>query len=350
MDRAPRLLIAPDSFKGTFSAVEIAAAIGAGALAAGVDVDLAPVADGGEGTMEILVEALGGRIETAVVTGPFGQRVTARYGLLNGGSTAVIEAAEACGLSLSPAGERDAEAAGTRGVGELLLIARRQGVRRILVTVGGSATTDGGRGALDEVRVGGGLGGVELEVLCDVSVAFEDAAQIFAPQKGASPAAVARLSDRLARQAAQLPKDPRGVPMTGAAGGLSGGLWAALGATLRPGADYVLDAIGIDARLAHASAVVTGEGRLDEQSLQGKLVGAIAERARRADVPLHAVVGCTTLGPADARALGLASVREAPTLADMKRAGRDVTSEINFASVSSNTQTVIPTYANGDLR
>jgi glycerate kinase len=337
MSPAPRLLIAPDSFKGTFTAAEVAAAIGAGALAARVDVDLAPVADGGEGTLAILVDALGGRTETAAVTGPLGQRVTARYGLIDGGSTAVVEAAEACGLSLSPAGERDSEMASTRGVGELLLIARRRGARRILVSVGGSATTDGGRGALDAIRVGGGLGGVELEVLCDVSVAFENAARIFAPQKGASPAAVARLTDRLERQAAQLPKDPRGVQMTGAAGGLSGGLWAALGATLRPGADYVLDAIEIDERLSRSAAVVTGEGRLDEQSLQGKLVGAIAARARRAGVPIHAVVGSTALAPADARSLGLASVREAPTLADMKRAGRDVAFELTAGSISSHT-------------
>jgi glycerate kinase len=338
MSPATRVLIAPDSFKGTFTAAEVAAAIGAGALGAGVDVDLAPVADGGEGTMAILVDALGGRTETAAVTGPLGQRVTARYGLLDGGSTAVIEAAEACGLSLSPAGELDAEMASTRGVGELLLIARRRGARRMLVTVGGSATTDGGRGALDAIRVGGGLGGVELEVLCDVSVAFENAARIFAPQKGASPAAVARLTDRLERQAAQLPKDPRGVPMTGAAGGLSGGLWAALGATLRPGADYVLDAIEIDERLSRSAAVVTGEGRLDEQSLQGKLVGAIAARARRAGVRIHAVVGSTALAPADARSLGLASVREAPTLADMKRAGRDVAFELTAGSIGSHTR------------
>lgn len=288
--------------------------------------------------MAILVDALGGRTETATVTGPLGQRVTARYGLLDGGATAVIEAAEACALGLSPAGERDAEAATTRGVGELLLTARGRGARRIIVTVGGSATTDGGQGALDAVRDGGGLGSVEIEVLCDVSVAFEDAARIFAPQKGASPAAVARLTDRLERQAAQLPRDPRGVLMTGAAGGLSGGLWAALGATLRPGADYVLDAIGIDERLSRAAAVVTGEGRLDEQSLEGKIVGAIAARARRADVPVHAVVGSTTLAPADARALGLATVREAPTVNALKRAGGDVTFEITAASVSSHTR------------
>jgi len=325
LNRAPRVLIAPDSFKGTFTAAEVAAAIGAGAVAAGMDVDLAPVADGGEGTMAILVEALGGRTETAAVTGPFGHPVTARYGLLDGGRTAVIEAAEACGLGLSAG---DAEAASTRGVGELLLIAKRRGARRIIVTVGGSATTDGGRGAVEAVRAGGGLAGVALEVLCDVSVAFEDAARTFAPQKGASPDAVARLSDRLQRQAAQLPRDPRGVPMTGAAGGLSGGLWAARGATLRPGAGYVLDAIGIDERLSRAAAVVTGEGRLDEQSLQGKIVGAIAARAHGAGVPVHAVVGRAALAPADARALGLAGVREASTLNALERAGRDIAFEI----------------------
>ena len=152
----------------------------------------------------------------------------------------------------------------------------------MLVAAGGSATTDGGAGAIDAIEAAGGLGKAKLEVLCDVSVPFERAAEVFAPQKGADPEAVARLTERLTARAGALPRDPRGKPMTGAAGGLSGGLWAAFGARLVPGAAYVLGLLGFDRRLEDADAAVTGEGRLDPQSLEGKLVGEVARRCREA--------------------------------------------------------------------
>ena len=174
MECAPILLIAPDSSKGTYSVAEVAGAIAGGIRSAGTRIDLPPVADGGEGTLAILVRALGDMIASPVVTGQFGLRVRARYGLLDGGSTAIIEATEACGLGLAPVGERDAEAASTCGVGELTLHARSAGVQRIVVTIGGSATTADGQGALDAVRLGCVVNGVTVDVLCDASVVFED--------------------------------------------------------------------------------------------------------------------------------------------------------------------------------
>src|SRR5262249_27192642 len=148
-----------------------------------------------------------------------------------------------------------------------------------------------GAGAIAAIKDGGGLGGAQLVVLCDVQTPFEDAARSFAPQKGADPDTVRRLTRRLRDQARRLPRDPRGLPMTGAAGGLSGGLWAALGAELTPGVAFVLDALGFDACMRAARAVVTGEGWLDCQSLAGKVVSEVATRVRQAGVPCYAIVG-----------------------------------------------------------
>src|SRR5204862_7403435 len=159
------------------------------------------------------------------------------------------------------------------------------GAKRILVAAGGSATTDGGRGAIDALQAAGGLKGASLELLCDTSVPFERAAEVFAPQKGADPPEVERLIDRLIALAGALPRDPRGRAMTGAAGGLSGGLWAALGAHLVLGSTFVLGVVGFDRRLEEASAVITGEGRLDAQSREGKLTSEVARRCRAPKVP-----------------------------------------------------------------
>ena len=161
-------------------------------------------------------------------------------------------------------------------------------------------------------------------VLCDVRTPFEDAARVFGPQKGASPDDVRRLTRRLHALARRLDRDPRGVPMTGAAGGLSGGLWAAFGAELVPGASFVLDAIGFDARMRSARAVITGEGRLDRQSLAGKAVSEVATRARQAGVPCHAIVGRNALDAFGARVLDLETVTAASTLAELEAAGRQV--------------------------
>jgi glycerate kinase len=315
------ILLAPDSFKGTFSASAVAEALAVGVIAEGGRLDRCPVADGGEGTMDILVAAAGGSFAAAEVHDPLGRTRTGRFGLLAGGAVAVVETAEASGLGLVAADERDSEAASTRGTGELLVAAARTGARRILLGVGGSATTDGGRGAIEAIREAGGLGGAEVVILCDVTTPFEDAAHVFGPQKGADAAAVERLTRRLHALAQELARDPRGVSMTGAAGGLSGGLWAEIGATLAPGAAAVLDAVGFDVRLGHATAVVAGEGRIDHQSLAGKIVGEIAARAARGGVPLHVVVGRDELDPTSRRQLGPASVREAPTLEAIAEAG-----------------------------
>ena len=312
-------LVAPDSFKGTFSAREVAAAIADGLRSADREARELPVADGGEGTMEVLVTALGGEVRTVTASDPLGRPIEAGFALLPDG-VAVVETAQASGLSLVDEGERDPWAATTRGTGELIVAAVEAGSEKVLVTVGGSATTDGGAGALEALDEAGVS--VSMDVLCDVRVPFEDAPRIFAPQKGADPAMVKRLEQRLAKLAATFPRDPRGEPMTGAAGGLSGGLWAAHGAKLVPGAPYVLDAIGFDELMRASAFVVTGEGGLDEQTLQGKIVGEVATRCRQGGVTCHAIVGRNQLEPFGERIIDLASVTEASTLADIKRAGR----------------------------
>lgn len=322
------VLVAPDSFKGTFDAATVAAALARGIERAGLPAERCPVADGGEGTLALLVEALGGAIATASAHGPLGEPLTARYGLLGDGRTAVIEVAQVAGLGLVDPAERDAEAASTRGVGELIVAAADAGVGTALVAAGGSATSDGGAGALGAIEAAGGIGEVELIVLCDVSTPFEDAARVFGPQKGADRAAVLRLTRRLHALADTLPRDPRGGPMSGAAGGLAGGLWAALGAKLVGGAAFVLGALAFDERVDRARAVVVGEGALDEQTLDGKVIGEIAARCRTAQVPLHAVVGRSQLRAEQARALGLASVRTARDEAEMAAAGEALAKEI----------------------
>lgn len=314
------MLIAPDSFKGTFTASQVARAAAEGVRAEGAEADLCPVADGGEGTMEILLAALDGATTETDAHDPLGRPVRARIGWLPDRATAIVETAEASGLALLAPQERDAERASTFGTGELIARAAADGAARVILAVGGSATTDGGAGALEAIGQSGGLRGAELIVLCDVTTPYERAALRFAPQKGADPAAVARLTARLEAQAASLPRDPRGVPMTGAAGGLSGGLWAALGARLEPGAAWVLRAVELDRRLASADAAIVGEGRLDDQSVEGKIVGAIAARCRGAGVPTHAIVGSRRLSDEDAAAAGLASVQVASRLDAIREA------------------------------
>src|SRR3954471_5426744 len=313
------VLVAPDSFKGTFSAVEVAEAIGRGLGAAGLEPDLCPVADGGEGTMETLLASIGGAIvEVDGVLDPLRRPRRAPFALIEDGRRAIVEMAEASGLGLVAEDERDAWAATTYGTGQLIRAAAETNAEEIHGAVGGPATTDGGRGALEAVAELGGTGDARIVVLCDVTTPWERCAEIYGPQKGADPDMVRRLAERLDAYARELPRDPRGVAMTGAAGGLSGGLWAALGAELVPGAPRVLDVVGFDRRLEAADAVVAGEGRLDAQSLMGKIVGEIAARARAAAVPAHAVVG---QADGEARELGLASVTEATTLEAIERAG-----------------------------
>ena len=321
MTSAPGFLVAPDSFKGTFDAGEVAAAIGRGIEAAGGKVDLAPLADGGEGTAAILLGALGGEWIERRVSDPLGRPVLARVALLGDGAVAALDMAVASGLGLVAPGDRDAEAASTRGTGELIAVAIEAGARTVLVGAGGSATTDGGAGAIAALEERGGVGEATIEALCDVREPFERAPVVFAPQKGADAAAVARLEKRLDRLAAELPRDPRGVPMTGCAGGLSGGLWARFDAKLTDGAGRILDLLDFDRRLVRADAVVTGEGRLDAQSFTGKVVGAVAARASAAGRDCHAVVGGSELSDAGATSHGLASVIVAGDPGAMAAAG-----------------------------
>lgn len=297
------VLVAPDSFKGTMAARVVASAIGRGLERAGLPVDLAPVADGGEGTMDILLERLGGELVTLIASDPLGRPVEASFALLADGDTAIVEVAQASGLALVAPAERNAEAASSAGTGELVVAAARAGARRVLVAAGGSASTDGGLGAIEAIGAAGGLRGARIVVLCDVRTPFELAAVTFAPQKGADAAAVARLERRLAAFGL-----PPGLPMTGAAGGLAGGLWSRLDAELVPGAPFVLDAIDFDRRLRAARAVIVGEGRLDATSLQGKIAAEIATRARQIGVPAHAIVGSCAMDRFDARILDLQEI------------------------------------------
>ncbi len=292
----------------------MAEAIGRGVEDAGALPDLCPAADGGEGTAGILLEALGGERRKADVHDPLGRPIEASYALLRDGSEAAVEVAAASGLGLVDDQDRDAERASTVGTGDLIVAAARAGASRILVAAGGSATTDGGRGAIDAIEAAGGIGDTHLEVLCDTSVPFERAAEVFAPQKGASPEQVERLTSRLAAEAGALPRDPRGRAMTGAAGGLSGGLWAALGAHLAPGAAFVLGVVGFDRRLENADAVITGEGRVDRQSREGKLTGQVARRCRESGVPCHVIAGEIALDPEAEAWFGFATLASAGSL------------------------------------
>lgn len=310
------VLVAPDSFKGTLTAQRVAAAIGRGLVRAGLpDPDLAPVADGGEGTMEVLLGRLGGEVVTVAASDPLGREVAAGLALLGDGRTALVEVAAASGLALVAPEERDAEAASSAGTGQLIAAAVATGAAHVLVAAGGSATTDGGRGAIEAIADAGGLGRARITVLCDVRTPFEQAASVFGPQKGADGAAVARLERRLAAFGL-----PREVPMTGAAGGLAGGLWATFGAELVAGAPFVLDALDFDRRMLASRAVIVGEGRLDATSLQGKIAAEIATRARQHGVPAHAIVGSCAIDRFDARILDLQEILEAGDEAAIEQA------------------------------
>ena len=325
------MLVAPDKFKGTLSGAEVAAAIAEGLREGGRNAEELPVADGGEGTAAALAGALGGEWVEADATDALGRPIEARFALLadapasigasaRASRIAVVEAAEASGLARIDPADRDAFAASSRGTGELIVAAADAGATHILLAVGGTATTDGGAGALaalDEARVD-----PAITVICDVRTPFEHAARVFGPQKGADPETVKRLRRRLAAFAKKAPRDPRGLPLTGAGGGLSGGLYAYRAAKLVPGAPFVLDALGFDQRMRAASFVVTGEGRLDEQTLEGKAAGEVAVRCRQAGVACHAVVGQAAIDDFSFRVLALDGLFEAGDPAALRAAGR----------------------------
>jgi glycerate 2-kinase len=284
-----RALAAFDKFRGTATAAEAARAVGHACWELGIDCDEAAVADGGEGTLD----ALGGANRSTAVTGPLGAPVEAAWRLHR--DTAVIEMAQASGLTRAGGAEgNDPVAATTTGTGELIDKALDLGVSRIVVCLGGSATTDGGLGAMRAIRSPARLRGVDLVVACDVRTHFVDAARVFAPQKGASPAEVELLTRRLERLV-QVYLDEHGVDVsgiegTGAAGGLAGAL-VALGGRIVPGFDVVADDLDLHERMSAADVVVTGEGFLDPQSFQGKVVGNIINMAEEFGRPVVVVAG-----------------------------------------------------------
>lgn len=284
-----RVLAAADKFKGTATAAQVCAAIGHACWALNIDCTEIPMADGGEGTLEVLGRAN----RTTLVTGPLGQPVEAAWRLHRG--VAVIEMARASGLTVAGGPENnDALNATTQGVGELIDSALNEGAKKIIVCLGGSATTDGGLGALRAISTPARLRAVEFLVACDVDTLFVDAAKVFAPQKGATPAQVNMLTGRL-EQLAQRYEAEYGInvariPGSGAAGGLAGGL-AALGAKLIPGFDIVAEENGFDEAIKQHDLVITGEGLFDDTSFDGKVVGSVLDYAIEANTQALAIVG-----------------------------------------------------------
>ena len=284
-----RVLAAADKFKGTASAAQICAAIGHACWALNIDCTEIPMADGGEGTLDVL----GGPNRTTVVTGPLGQPVEAAWRLHRG--VAVIEMARASGLTLAGGPTKnDALNATTQGIGELIDIALNAGAKKIIVCLGGSATTDGGLSAIKAIGTPARLLAVDFLVACDVDTLFTDAAKVFAPQKGATPAQVGMLTGRLEQLAQRYERDHginiARIPGSGAAGGLAGGL-AALGAKLIPGFDIVAEENGFDEAVKEHDIVITGEGLLDDTSFDGKVVGSVLDYAQDAKKRTLAIVG-----------------------------------------------------------
>jgi len=283
------VLAAPDKFRGTASAAQVAAAIARAVESVGGTCEQLPLADGGEGTLDVL----GGPNRRTTVMGPLGDAVDAPWRL--NGRTAVIEMARASGLTLvGGAAGNDPIAATTHGTGELIATALDGGATRIIVGVGGSATTDGGLGAVRAIWQPDRLRRTRLVVACDVRTRFVAAAEVFAAQKGATPAQVRLLSGRLERLAQlyreQYHVDGTGIDGSGAAGGLAGGL-AALGAQLVPGFELIAEELELAERISGADLVITGEGFLDDQSFEGKVVGGVAALAAEAGVPVLAIAG-----------------------------------------------------------
>ncbi|WP_051062592.1 glycerate kinase family protein [Ilumatobacter nonamiensis] len=289
-----RVLAAPDKFKGSISARDVATAIGHACWELGIDCVEIPMADGGDG----LLDAFGGANRHSTVTGPIGDPV--RAGWRFSGGTAVIEMAQASGLVVAGGSEHNrALDATTTGTGELIDHALDAGAKRIIVGLGGSATTDGGFGAIRAITAIARLQQVELLVACDVTTRFTDAAAVFGPQKGASRAEIKLLERRLERLVQMFDEDfdadVRDVVGGGAAGGLGGAL-AAVGGRLIPGVELVADELGVfdllDAEGAESvDLIVTGEGRLDATSFAGKVVGGMVEFGTDAGIPVAAVVG-----------------------------------------------------------
>lgn len=300
-DGSMRVVIAPDKFRGSAAADEVVTAACRGASSAGWECDGIALADGGEG----MLAAFGGPNRESTVTGPLGDPVSAGWRLDN--KTAVVEMAQASGLDLVE--ENDPMAATTYGTGELIEQAVQRGASRVIVGLGGSATTDGGLGALRALHPAQRLRGVDMVVACDVTTRFVDAAQIFGPQKGATPAQVELLRRRLERLVQMYIEDHEvdvsALPGAGAAGGLAGGL-AAIGARLVPGFELIADELGLAELVEGADLVITGEGLVDDQSFRGKVVGGVIEIAEELGVPVVIVCGAAEVeAPGDVKLVSI---------------------------------------------
>ena len=291
-----KVVVAPDSYKGCLTAGEVAQAMAAALRSGHPDwavVEL-PLADGGDGTLDVLLPALQGEYRQAAVHDPLGRPVSARWGLA--GETAVIEVAEACGLKLLACDERNPLVASTYGVGELLLAAYEAGAKHFLIGLGGTATCDGGRGMLDVPGLVEHLKGCTLELLCDVENPFigpQGAACVFAPQKGASEADVQTLECRMTEWAGIILErtgvDVREMSGAGAAGGLGGALMAFFGGVRVSGIDRILDLLSFDSLVQGTGLIITGEGRSDLQTLDGKVAQGVLRRA--GGIPVALVSG-----------------------------------------------------------
>lgn len=327
-----KIVIAPDSYKESLSALEVAEAIEKGFKQVLPDADYVkvPMADGGEGTVQSLVDATGGEIIKKIVTGPLGEPVDAFFGILGNRKTAVIEMAAASGLHLVPAGKRNPLVTTTRGTGELIAAALDYGVNHIIIGIGGSATNDGGAGVatalgvrlLDkdgkEIGEGGGflgdlasmdlsqldqrLADIKVEVACDVDnplTGKNGASAIFGPQKGATPEMVAQLDKNLSHYASIIEKilgiKINDVPGAGAAGGLGGGLLAFLPSELVKGVEIVIEATGLSQIVADANLVITGEGKIDGQTIFGKTPVGVAKTAKKYGVPVVGIAGSVSM-------------------------------------------------------
>ncbi|RKY00394.1 glycerate kinase [Candidatus Poribacteria bacterium] len=323
-----RVVIAPDSFKGSLTALEVANAVEEGLKRVIPDLEAVkvPMADGGEGTVQSLVDATGGRIIKRTVTGPLGEKVEAEFGILGDGVTAVIEMASASGLPLVPPEKRNPMVTTTYGTGELIKAALDMGCRRFIIGIGGSATNDGGAGMAQALGVklldkdgkqipfgGGGLLKLEridistldprikeseIVVACDVDNPLtgpRGAARVYAPQKGATPEMVEILDRALKRFAEivrrDLGKDVENVPGAGAAGGLGAGLMAFLNAKLRSGVEIVIETVKLEEKMRGADLVITGEGGIDSQTVFGKTPIGVAKTAKKFDLPVIAIAG-----------------------------------------------------------
>ena len=363
-----RVLAAPDKFRGTLTAAQAASAIAAGwrRERPSDEVDEVPMADGGEGTLDALVAALGGELRSVGVSGPLGDPVDASFGMIvtPSGPTAVIELARASGLALVGETRRNPLRASSRGTGELVLAAAREGAGEILVCLGGSASTDGGAGIAAALGVrlldragrpvpDGGRGLLELDrvdatgleqvvrrirfvVACDVDDPLtgpRGAARVYGPQKGASPDDVLLLERALAHYAAVIHRDLgidlRALPGGGAAGGAGAGLVAFLGARLRPGVAVVMDALDVRRRVASADVLVTGEGRLDASSLRGKVISGLLVEAQRAGIPMAVLCGRSEIEMPEARVASLVDrFGEERAMGDARSALEDLAAEV----------------------